>query len=231
MLRTCLNCGEVFEGRSDATLCSACAEQSIHSVIRTRTCSVCGIQFPGGPSAKYCPDCRKERERERNHKYKQRRREGRSRKLGSTDLCEVCGKEYTVTAGLQKYCPDCAAEAIAAKDRIKSREWNAANIDYDKRREDRQKATAFLKCVICGTEFQPDGGAPITCSPECSAALQKKNTADYQKRNREKVNENARKRLTAKISAMSPEELKEYREKTNARNRENYKKRKEKDES
>ena len=61
----------------------------------------------GYPASKYCPDCRVEAERERNRKYK---RNGSARKIGSTDLCEKCGKEYIVTSGLQKYCPECAKE-------------------------------------------------------------------------------------------------------------------------
>ena len=30
------------------------------------------------------------------------------RRIGSTDRCAICGKEYTVKGGGQKYCPECA---------------------------------------------------------------------------------------------------------------------------
>ena len=85
--------------------------------IRGRVCRQCAKSFRGGPRAWYCPDCRLERQRMHDREAKERKKKGLARKLGSIDICERCGKEYTVTAGLQKYCPDCAPEAIAEKDR------------------------------------------------------------------------------------------------------------------
>lgn len=228
MLRVCLKCGKTYEGRSDSTLCGDCTQKPANSVVRPRTCTVCGTKFMGYPRSKYCPECRIEHLRERKREYIARQKAGTTRKLGSIDRCEVCGKEYVVASGHQKYCPECAPEAIAEKIRARSREWNASNVDYIKRREDRQRATAYIKCVICGREFQPNSGAPITCSPECSALHHKKLVADFDAKNREKRNEYFRNREAAKIAAMSPDELREYRDKKNAKARENYKKRKEK---
>lgn len=74
--------------------------------LNTKTCG-CGVTFFGGSTAKYCPTCRAERIRQRNKAYKARRN---TRSLGSTDLCAICGKEYTVNSGPQKYCSECAVK-------------------------------------------------------------------------------------------------------------------------
>lgn len=229
MKRICLKCGTEYEGRDDSTLCPKCAAESIKSVVRQRVCTVCGRSFMGGPSAAYCPDCREDKRRERERIYRERRKLGKTRKLGSTDICEVCGKEYIVTGGLQKYCTECSAEAIAAKDRIKSREWNRQNIDYDKQREDRQKATAPRKCVICGKEYIPDGGGSVTCSRECRQEYNRRECSRWEKEHRAERREYQKKQYNEIKNKMTPEEYAEYREKINARARENYKKRKEKE--
>lgn len=229
MLRICKQCGKEFNGRPDSLLCRECADKSIHNVIRVRTCQRCGTDFDGYPNSKFCPDCAVIRKKEIANEYRERRKKGTNRKLGSTAKCERCGNEYTVTGGLQKYCPDCAEEAIRENDRAKSREWNAANLDYDKRREDRQNATAYIKCLICGKEFQPNEGSPVTCSPECAKRLRTQNHAEWEAKNRDQRREDQRNRYRKKIDAMTAEERAEYRKNTNERARENYKKRKEKE--
>ena len=69
--------------------------------MRDRICRQCGMSFYGGPRAWYCPSCRTERARERNRNFV-----AAARPIGSTDKCAVCGKEYIVKAGRQKYCPE-----------------------------------------------------------------------------------------------------------------------------
>lgn len=93
-------------------------------VVKDRTCRQCGAVFSGGPRAWYCPSCRAERSKESNRRYKE---SGASRPLGSTDICTVCGKPYTVKSARQKYCLACAYEAVRAADRIASKEWNEAH--------------------------------------------------------------------------------------------------------
>lgn len=93
-------------------------------VIKDRVCRQCGAVFPGGPRAWYCPICRAERAKEANRRYKS---SGAARPLGSTDICTVCGKPYTVNSARQKYCPECAYEAVRAADRPASRAWNQAH--------------------------------------------------------------------------------------------------------
>ena len=99
----CNNCGSIFLAEKEGVyLCPKCADESRRkSVLRERVCTRCGTTYMGYPASKYCPDCRIEVERERNRKYK---RNGSARKLGSTDLCEKCGKEIKDNV---KFCPFC----------------------------------------------------------------------------------------------------------------------------
>ena len=95
-------------------------------VVKDRVCRQCGAVFPGGPRAWYCPACRSERQREQNRRHKAN---GTDRPLGSTDYCAVCGKPYIVNSARQRYCADCAYEAVRAVDRPASRAWNQAHKD------------------------------------------------------------------------------------------------------
>lgn len=66
-------------------------------------CRDCGRQFEGGPRAYYCPNCRSVRKQGWSKKAKKTI----GRKMGSKDYCERCGKQYTVTAPLQRFCDPC----------------------------------------------------------------------------------------------------------------------------
>ena len=91
------------------------------STLRMRVCRQCGIEFMGGPRAWYCPTCRIERQREQGRTCKQRQRKGQTRRLGSIDKCEICGKDYIVNSARQRYCPECAPDRIREVDREQSR--------------------------------------------------------------------------------------------------------------
>ena len=95
-------------------------------VVKDRTCRQCGSTFAGGPRAWYCPACREERHHDADRRHKSK---GTMRPLGSTDICIVCGKPYTVKSSRQKYCPACSYEAVRAVDRPASREWNQSHKD------------------------------------------------------------------------------------------------------
>jgi predicted Zn-ribbon and HTH transcriptional regulator len=112
-------------------------------VVKPRTCRECGAVFDGGPRAWYCPACRLARQREADAR---RRAKGRKadRPLGSTDKCVVCGKEYVVNSARQKYCPECAYDAVREVDRPASRAWNREHKDtyYPAKNEKRRKERA-----------------------------------------------------------------------------------------
>lgn len=170
VIRICTSCGAEFTGNARQFQCDACsAAGKKNSSIRMRTCQDCGIEFQGGPRAKRCPACRIKAERERAARY---RKNGYARKLGSTDTCERCGREYTVSNGRQRYCPDCSHDAVMAVDRSQGAAYYTAN--RDKIAEIRsEKRISLKRCVICGG-LCPPGTNAVTCGkPECVSALRK----------------------------------------------------------
>lgn len=166
--KACKKCGAVFETDGwGAYLCPACAAASRQaSVYRERTCIDCGAAFGGYPKSKRCPACQAAANRKSKAAYY---RTGPARKIGSTDICECCGGEYTVMGGLQRYCPSCAPTAVRANVRRHKRQYNADNVD----RFAPQKAAnrSYNKvCTICGKVFDADTNT-VTCSPACAKRL------------------------------------------------------------
>ena len=197
MKRVCQGCGKTFEGEYYALKCPDCVQAERKTTLRPRTCRSCGATFDGGPRAWYCPACRMERQREQQRK--RRAQGGTLRPLGSTDACVICGKSYVVNSARQKYCPDCAHDAVRAVDREQSKAWNAANMTPEGRREARQSAAADLTCVVCGKTYHPDPRHQrrITCSDVCAAQLSKQRRAEYEATHREERNAYRRKRRQA----------------------------------
>ena len=95
-----------------------------NNVLRPRTCKACGTTFQGGPRAWYCPRCRAERLAQQNREYHERKKRGNTRKIGQKYPCELCGKMYILSSGVQRYCTDCAREHLKEVDNKQSREWN-----------------------------------------------------------------------------------------------------------
>lgn len=161
-LKKCSKCGKLFNTeKNEQTLCDDCVAAGRATTIRPRTCRECGVTFDGGPRAWYCPSCRAVRQKEAAARY---RKNGVDRPLGSIDHCTVCGKEYVVKSGRQRYCPECADDAVRQQDRMASRRWNAENNFYKKRSQ--QPRSGQKVCVICGKPISP-GTPRITCSDEC----------------------------------------------------------------
>ena len=178
-LRVCRDCGQPFDDpREGVYLCRSCAESKKHrSTLMERTCKTCGKTFSGGPRAYYCPYCREERKRARERQYKAN---GASRKLGSIDQCARCWKDYVVVSGLQRYCPDCAKDALLENERPKSRAYM----------EQRRKSGTLDKnldriCIICGKPFR-SSTATVTCSPECAKENRRRKQAKADAKRRKK---------------------------------------------
>lgn len=188
MQRICKYCGAEYSGDPGSTACPACVAKLRSSTIRDRVCRSCGVTFPGGPRAWYCPDCRVVRRRESDRRHSQAVKTGEARKIGSTDLCQICGQPYTVTGSLQKYCPDCAPDAIRAIDRQQSIAWQRANITPEQRWEERQAGSAQIPCAVCGTLFSPSD-ASLTCSKSCQAIYAKMRSAAWERAHRAQRNE------------------------------------------
>lgn len=224
MLRICRQCATQYEGDPGSTLCPACVKLNKQTTIRERICRGCGITFPGGPRAWYCPDCRIERRRAQSREYHRR---GAIRPIGSEDLCPICGKPYTVAAGTQRYCPDCAPAAVREIDRAQSRKWQEENVTPAQRMTLRKAQAGELVCRICGQAFVPRD-ASQTCSRRCSSDLARQSKRRWEQEHRMERNAYRRNLREKKLKSMTSEELAERRGEVNARARENYRKRKEK---
>lgn len=227
MLRICKDCGKTFEGNHQAIRCPDCLNRFKHMTMRPRTCRTCHCTFLGGPRAWYCTNCRAERQREADRKY---RKHGANRHIGDTDICVRCGKLYVINGSNQRYCPDCAKEAVREVANKQSIKWNHANYPADKRRAVRYASALFLICAVCGRSFQPDPkhANSVACSDACREEYSRRLSSQYGQNNKTVLREKKREYLHKKIEAMTPEEYQAYRDKVNARARENYRKRKEK---
>lgn len=185
--RKCKVCGNEFQGKGEQRLCPDCRKKSKQaSVVRPRQCIVCGCIFDGGPSAKYCPPCRADRKRKTDAESLRRKAAGKTRKIGSTDICEVCGKEYVVCGGLQKYCPECSSEAVHQKVLSRKRVKAAEHIVANTARKKEMRMDSAI-CAYCGQSYTPTS-ASTTCSAECAREYKRivMGTADY-KRGRRKT--------------------------------------------
>ena len=179
--RICKNCGKVFDvptGKK-AYLCKECAIKSkSNSVLRERTCKICGASFMGYPRSFFCSSCSAERKKKQKKIYNQRKP---SRPLGSTDICEACGKPYIVNSGRQRYCPECAKEQVNKNIREHKREYMAENADKSRELKADTRGKRYI-CPICGKEFEKHTSA-ATCSMECEKELKRRrqNRADIKR--------------------------------------------------
>ncbi len=154
------------------------------STLRMRGCRQCGTEFMGGPRAWYCPTCRIERQRESGRKCRQRTIKGQTRRLGSIDKCEVCGKDYIVNSARQRYCPDCAPERVREVDREQGHGWLKRAVekhgeeyfkDHLKRKREfwhKQNDKKHI-CPMCGSVFVPDKKNKKVCSERCRHAAER----------------------------------------------------------
>lgn len=168
--RKCSKCGKLYWTKNKHSyMCEDCAKAvKSSSVLRTRVCARCGAEFEGYPRSKYCPQCKPEVEREQAKE----RRKRKPRKIGSEDICEVCGKPYIVKSGLQKYCPECAKTVVPENIREHKREYMAEHSEtYNAIRD--EKRHGRLICKVCGKPFEGGVSGAQTCSPECAAILRK----------------------------------------------------------
>jgi hypothetical protein len=153
------------------------------STILPRICIRCGKVFPGGPRAWYCPACREDRRQEARARYLARRRMRLHRPLGSKDACEVCGGEYVVRCANQRYCPDCAPEAVRRVDHAQGRAWYEKNKPkYNAARNLARQMETFASpatgiCCMCGREFVKRGIAK-SC-PDCRAEFRRQSQARW----------------------------------------------------
>lgn len=158
-------CGKPFFGGKDCFYCPQCSKiKKLDSVVKTRICQDCGIEFFGGPRAKRCPDCA----------YIAKvcaKRKPTVRPIGSTDRCVVCGKEYTVNSGRQKYCSEiCQRKGVLEWQRAHKKGYHKTS-GQGKKKESRRKKTQKI-CVYCMRSFVRDSPTNV-CSDYCRAEQKK----------------------------------------------------------
>lgn len=161
--RNCKHCGKIYYGGVDSLYCPECAQMARkNNVVRDRICIDCGTTFPGGPRARRCPECRHVAMLEASRRSRQR---GTIRPLGSVDVCPVCGQEYIVVSGRQKYCSDnCQRAAVLEWQRERKKEYNTDQrvVQARKsRRAERQKV-----CAYCLRPFWESSSTNL-CSNYC----------------------------------------------------------------
>lgn len=153
-------------------------------MIQNRTCRECSCSFEGGPRAYYCLVCRAERQRKASRDSKARSRKGLTRKLGSIDKCERCGKDYEIAGPLQRFCPDCQPVHTLEYDRETAlRYYHVQKDRINPPRKIKRRKTSDV-CLWCGNRFDPVNGR-TTCSDDCKRLLRNKRVRDYSQRLKE----------------------------------------------
>lgn len=161
--RVCQVCGNPFYGSTDHHYCPSCAKiKKQDTVVKIRICQDCGVEFYGGPRAKRCPDCAYKTRQETNKRHKI---SGAKRPLGSIDKCMICGKEYTVVSGRQKYCSDaCQRKGVLQWQKEHKKAYNKVSGQGVKKIERRKQDQKI--CVYCMQTFASDKATNL-CSDYC----------------------------------------------------------------
>lgn len=167
--RACQVCGKPFDGSKDSHYCQTCARvKKLETVVRIRICQDCGVEFSGGPRARRCPACRYKAQQETSRKHKQN---GAKRPLGSIDKCVICGGEYTVVSGRQKYCSEaCQRKGVLEWQRAHKKGYDKAS-GQNVKKQDRRKQTEKI-CVYCLKPFVSHKSTNV-CSDYCQSEQRK----------------------------------------------------------
>jgi hypothetical protein len=137
-------------------------------MVQDRTCRQCGIVFIGGNCARYCPKCKVGRKREQDRINMQRLRAGMTRLVGSTDVCEMCGRLYNVRGARQQYCKICAPIHRAEYDRQTSRVYYHQHKNEKNPVRNACRRIGLVTCKWCGSEFDPKGTRRAYCTTDCA---------------------------------------------------------------
>lgn len=184
-------------------------------------CIDCGVEIYRPIKCKRCEACQ-DRINRINKSIIQAK--GPRRPLGSTDKCQRCGRGYIVESGMQKYCKACAHVATLEAKRDATRAYMAAKRADPVKREEINAAKRVVKqdkpCAKCGKPFRTTSRG-LYCSDACRKAAK----ADYYRAYGQEHTEVKIAKARERRKAMTQEQ----RDAINARARENYRKRKERE--
>ena len=192
-VRTCAYCGKPLAGKREQYCSDACRlsareadfrmanralgrKKPAGTEPRDKVCMDCGAHFPGYPRSLRCEQCRLEAKKRSTQQYKARRASGNARPLGSTDLCVMCGKPYTVNGGLQTMCPECAI--LRRNEKALARFHEKYTTEEARNRRNEQKRATIARaqelrtrmCPTCGKAFTPTREHRSYCSDACAQA-------------------------------------------------------------
>lgn len=158
--------------------------------ILIRECQECGKAFKGGPRSWYCPECREIRKKESTKAYRERKANGKSRSIGSKDICKNCGELYTVNSGLQIYCEKCGPMIVKGNQAKQKLEEYHLNKDIINPIRNERRRVPPRRCAFCGNDFAARGQKKY-CSAECRKQAYALINKVYEKRrSRKKSTEN-----------------------------------------
>lgn len=164
-LRKCKQCGKTFRGNPDSLYCRDCAKERKKIMIRTRVCQDCGRSFEGMPRSSRCPECSYKKLLLEKKRYNSTPSE---RPFGSIDRCLLCGKEYVVKSGMQKYCSQkCSRIGYLQSQRERKKELRTEK-DNDRRKQRRSERQKV--CAYCGKAFWVSTSSNV-CSDYCRQKL------------------------------------------------------------
>lgn len=157
--KACQICGNSFYGGRDCFYCPKCAkDKKADTVVKIRICQDCHIEFFGGPRAKRCPDCAYIAQIHHERKPTMR-------PIGSVDKCVICGNEYTVVSGRQKYCSEiCQRKGVLEWQREHKKNYHKISGQNIKKQERRKQAQKI--CVYCLRNFTSNTTTNL-CSDYC----------------------------------------------------------------
>ena len=182
MEKCCAVCGAPLPPSRRKYCSDACCNAAQHKLptansgkprklpFREITCIDCGVKVVRPVKCKRCQACQDAKDRANAAIYAARRRAGKTRKMGSIDLCKSCGKPYVVTGSLQRYCKACAETAvhenIKAATRALGEKYRADPEKREQITQGKRRVPAKKVCAYCKNEFMGTWSG-IYCSESC----------------------------------------------------------------
>lgn len=192
----------------------------------TITCPDCGREVRVHAKSYRCRECQREANQRANVECKRRAAAGKTRQIGSVDICRKCGNPYTVNSGAQLYCKDCATAAIAEGRRAYAKAYYHDRYDHEPvaklERSQKRRLPRYdpIQCPICGSVFIPETERSVYCSKKCADEGRRKAAAAWAQDHQAEKAEAFRRWE----QSLSPERLEARRKKKVEQERERQKK-------
>lgn len=150
----------------------------VPDLYRERSCPDCGRIVIMHIKSKRCRACQDAANRAHDAEYQRARSQGKTRKLGSIDICQRCGGQYVVNSGMQRYCPDCAPSAVSDNVRASARQRYADAYQTPESRAERnarrrRQWQQDRVCKQCSKAFVPQYPRQVCCCESCKSVRNK----------------------------------------------------------